>query len=222
MENSEQSRGSRFRAAWIAINAVLGIWINLTARILTDKTKHFNQLLVGRFNSMQAGNILAIYAAFFILGILIWTFFFANFKKTTAMLIGTIGLIFSCLLLFIINHQPALNAPLVFPLSILLVLSIIVQSGFTPSALAHLADITEPYTEDRGAIMGLYSVFLGLGAFIGLSIGGPFVDWLGVDGIAVANALFGLLAVFLVFRLRKYENHHDKNHQTVDKSLAGL
>ncbi len=76
--------------------------------------------------------------------------------------------------------------------------------------------------DDRGAIMGLYSVFLGLGAFIGLSIGGPCVDWLGVDEIALANALFGLFAAFLVFRLRKYEDHHDKNLQTEDNSLAGL
>ena len=211
-----------FAPAWIAINAVLGIWINLTARIFTDKSKHFNQLLVGHFNSQQAGNILAGYATFFILGILIWTFFFVYFKKTTAMLIGTIGLIFSCLWLFLINHQPALTAPLVIPLAVLLVLSIMVQSGFTPSAVAHLADITEPHVDDRGAIMGLYSVFLGLGAFIGLSIGGPCVDWLGVDGIALANALFGLFAAFLVFRLRKYEDHHDKNLQTEDNSLAGL
>jgi MFS family permease len=97
-----------------------------------------------------------------------------------------------------------------------------VQSGFTPSAVAHLADITEPHADDRGAIMGLYSVFLGLGAFIGLSIGGPFVDWLGVDGIALANALFGLFAAYLVLRLRKYEDHYDKNLQTEDNSLAGL
>jgi MFS family permease len=211
-----------FAPAWIAINAVLGIWINLTARILTDKTRHFNQLLVGHFNSQQVGNILAGYAAFFILGILIWTFFFPHLKKTTAMILGTIGLFFSCLFLFLINHQPSLNAPLVLPLSALLVLSIMVQSGFTPSAVAHLADITEPHADDRGAIMGLYSVFLGLGQFIGLSIGGPFVDWLGADGIALVNALLGLFAAYMVLRLRKYESQHDKIVQTEDKSLVSL
>ena len=211
-----------FAPAWIAINAVLGIWINLTARILTDKTKHFNQLLVGHFNSQQVGNILAGYAAFFILGILMWTFFFPHLKKTTAMLIGTIGLFFSCLFLFLINHQAALNAPLVAPLAVGLVISIMIQSGFTPAAVAHLADITEPHAEDRGAIMGLYSVFLGLGQFIGLSIGGPFVDWIGADGIALVNALLGLFAAYMVLRLRKYETQHDKIVQTEDNSLAGL
>ncbi len=107
------------------------------------------------------------------------------------MLIGTAGLIASCLLIFLINHQPSLDAPLVFPLAALLVVTIMVQSGFTPAALAYLADITEAHAEDRGAIMGLYSVFLGLGQFIGASIGGPFVDWLGADGMVLINALLG-------------------------------
>ena len=58
-----------------------------------------------------------------------------------------------------------------------------VQSGFTPAALAHLADITETHNTDRGAIMGLYSVFLGLGQFLGASwaasllIGGERMAW---------------------------------------------
>jgi len=71
-------RVAEFAPAWIAINAVLGIWFNLTARILTDKTGFPNQLLVGHFNSVQAGNIRAGYALVFILGILIWSTFFSN------------------------------------------------------------------------------------------------------------------------------------------------
>lgn len=196
-----------FAPAWIAINGVLGIWINQTARILTDKNGPQGQLLVGLFDSLHAGNIRAAYAAFFILGILIWSVFFANVNRNKAMLIGTGGLFVSCLLMFAINHQPALNAPLVMPLAILLVISIMVQSGFTPAALAHLADITESYANDRGAIMGLYSVFLGLGQFIGASIGGIFVDWMGADGMILFNSLLGLLAAYLVIRLRRQEQH---------------
>jgi predicted MFS family arabinose efflux permease len=90
---------------------------------------------------------------------------------------------------------------LVLPLAGLLLLSIMVQSGFTPAAVAHLADITEEHAGDRGAIMGLYSVFLGLGQFLGSSLGGPFVDWLGADGIIVITVLFGLLAAAMLLRL---------------------
>jgi len=180
----------------------LGIWINLTARILTDKSDFPHQLLVGRFDSFMAGNVRALYAVFFILGILAWSIFFPTLKKTTTMLIGSAGLIVSCLLIFGINHQPALSAPWVLPLSILLVLSIMVQSGFTPAALAHLADITEKHDTDRGAIMGLYSVFLGLGQFLGASVGGIFVDWRGADGMALITGLLGVLAAWLVIRAR--------------------
>jgi len=201
-------RVAGFVPAWIAINAVLGIWINLTARILTDKSGFPGQILVGAYNSLQAGNIRAAYALFFILGILVWIAFFPNVKKTSAMLIGTVGLFISCVLIYGINHQPALNAPWVLPMALLLVVSIMVQSGFTPAALAYLADITENHTSDRGAIMGLYSVFLGLGQFLGASLGGLFVDWRGADGMALATGLLGIFATILIIRLRFSEPHH--------------
>ena len=194
-------RVASFAPAWIAINAVLGVWINLTARILTDKGSFPGQLLVGRFDSLEAGNIRAAYAVVFVLGILLWSLIFAHMKKTTVMLIGTGGLFFTCLFMFLINHQPALDAPLVLPLALLLVVSIFVQSGFTPAALAHLADITEDHATDRGIIMGMYSVFLGVGQLLGASIGGPFVDWKGADGIVIVTGLLGAFAAFMLLRL---------------------
>jgi MFS family permease len=200
-------RVANFAPAWIAINAVLGIWINLTARILTDTTSFPRQLLVGRFDSLQAGNVIAGYAICFVLGIIIWSLFFAHVKKTTAMLIGVVGLFGSCAVIYALNHQPSINSPLFLPLSLLLVVTMMVQSGFTPSALAHLADITEAHAADRGAIMGLYSVFLGLGQFIGASLGGPFVDWLGADGMVLVTVIMGLIAGYLLLRLPRIEAH---------------
>jgi len=194
-------RVESFAPAWIAINAVLGVWINLTARIFTDKGRFPDQLLVGRFDAFEAGNLRAAYAIVFVLGILLWSMYFGQWGKTTVMLIGTGGLFLTCLFLFALNHQPALDAPLVLPLALLLVISIVIQSGFTPAALAHLADITEEHATDRGAIMGLYSVFLGVGQFIGATIGGPFVDWLGADGIVVVTALFGAVSAVTLLRL---------------------
>jgi len=195
-----------FAPAWIAINAVLGVWINLTARILTDKGSFPGQLLAGRFDSFEAGNIRAAYAVVFVLGILLWSLIFAHMKKTTVMLIGTGGLFLTCLFLFLLNHQPALDAPLVMPLALLLVVSIFIQSGFTPAALAYLADITEGHVTDRGVIMGMYSVFLGIGQFIGASVGGPFVDWQGADGIVIVTTLLGAFAAFMLVRLHNSES----------------
>jgi MFS family permease len=199
-------RVAGFAPAWIAINGVLGVWMNLSARVLTDKHGPSNQLLSGLFDSFHAGNISAAYAVFFIVGILIWSMAFPNVRRNTTMLIGTGGLFISCLILYGINHQAAANAPLVLPLGILLVITIMIQSGFTPAALAHLADITEGFANDRGAIMGLYSVFLGLGQFLGASLGGIFVDWASADGMILFNGLLGLFAAFLLLRLRRLED----------------
>jgi MFS family permease len=201
-------RVAGFAPAWIAINAVLGIWINLSPRILTDPRGMPHQILVGHFDSFTAGNIWALYALFFILGILIWSVFFPSLTKTLAMLIGSAGLILSCIVIFAINHQPSLGSPWVAPLAVLLVVTIMIQSGFTPAALAHLADITEAYETDRGAIMGLYSIFLGIGQFLGTSLGGIFVDWRGADGMALATGALGVLAVFLVLRMRATESRN--------------
>ena len=194
-----------FAPAWIAVNAVLGIWINLSARILTDPRGFPNQLLVGHFNSFEAGNIRAVYAVCFVLGIAGWSVFYAGMRKTTVMLIGVGGLFLTCAVMFLINLQPALDAPLVLPLAGLLVVCILIMSGFTPAALAHLADISLGHTETRGAIMGLYSVFLGLGQFLGASLGGPFVDWLGADGMILSTLLLGVVAGVLIWRLRATE-----------------
>jgi len=194
-----------FAPAWIAINAVLGVWINLIARVLTDRRLIPGQLLVGGFNSAQAGNIIAGFAVFFVLGILVWTIFATGWKKITSMMVGTAGLLASCVLLFALNHQTEIGAPIFVVLTIILVVSIMVQSGFTPAALAHLANITEEHAGDRGAIMGLYSVFLGLGQFLGSSLGGPFVDAWGMDGIAYSTGLLGVVAAVFLFRLRRTE-----------------
>jgi predicted MFS family arabinose efflux permease len=53
--------------------------------------------------------------------------------------------------------------------------------------------------------MGMYSVFLGVGQFIGAIAGGPFVDWRGADGIVVVTALFGLVSLITLWRLHRSE-----------------
>jgi MFS family permease len=203
-------RVTGFAPAWIAINAVLGIWINLTARILTDRNFRPHQLLVGLYNSFQAGNVRAAYALFFIFGILLWSIFFPHVRRTTAMLVGIGGLFVSDFLLWAINHQPSLNVPLVPVLAVFLVISIMIQSGFTPAALAYLADITEDHSSNRGAIMGLYSVFLGLGQFLGASLGGPFVDLAGADGMILSTVLLGIFAGGMILWLRAAENRRSQ------------
>ena len=71
-----------------------------------------------------------------------------------------------------------------------------VLAGATPAALGMLADISEIHPDDRGAIMGLYSVFLGLGQIVGSLVSGAAADWRGVDGLLIAS--LGLLLIALL------------------------
>lgn len=209
----QSPRVATFVPAWIAINAVLGIFINLTAQLLTDKQRFQDQLLMGRFDSAAASNLRGTYVVFFLVGIIIWSFYFARLKKPTVMLVGILGLFVSCFLLFVINHQASLDAPLVMPLALLLIVSIMVQSGFTPAAVVHLADITEDFVEDRGVIMGLYSVFLGVGQAIGV-IGGRFADWRGWDGAILLIFLCGIFAAAFLIPLYHSEAKIAANGKT--------
>jgi predicted MFS family arabinose efflux permease len=81
-----------------------------------------------------------------------------------------------------------------------------VMAGATPAALGLLADISERYPDDRGAIMGLYSVFLAVGQIIGALIGGFAAEAAGIDGMLVATGVLLLVALLPLARLRRAED----------------
>ncbi|HYN68983.1 MAG TPA: MFS transporter, partial [Candidatus Eisenbacteria bacterium] len=76
-----------------------------------------------------------------------------------------------------------------------------------PAAIGLLADVTEAYPDDRGAIMGLYSVFLGLGQIIGSLIAGFAANAFGLDGVLVASLVLLGIAVVPLGSLRRYEHY---------------
>ena len=86
------------------------------------------------------------------------------------------------------------------------VAGLFVLAGATPAALGMLADLSEAFPTDRGAIMGLYSVFLALGQIIGSLVGGAAADWKGIDGILIATALALVVALIPLGRLRSVEH----------------
>jgi len=83
---------------------------------------------------------------------------------------------------------------------------VFVLAGATPAALGLLADVSEAYPADRGAIMGLYSVFLAVGQITGAFIGAETAIRAGIDGILLATlALLGV-ALLPLARLRAFEH----------------
>ena len=118
----------------------------------------------------------------------------------------------------VVNHL-ALSLPVVGLIAALAAAGgLFLLAGATPAALGLLADMSERFPSDRGAIMGLYSVFLALGQIIGSLIGGVAADWLGIDGMFIATlALLGI-AVLPLAQLRTQEHQFD---QVTGEVLAG-
>ena len=82
-----------------------------------------------------------------------------------------------------------------------------VLAGATPAAVGLLADVSERFPADRGAIMGLYSVFLAIGQISGSLIGGASAGWLGMDGLLIATGSLLVLALLPLAHLRSAEHY---------------
>lgn len=194
-----------FIPAWLAVFAIIGMWSNLVVRLLTDTSSYNNQLLMGNYSPDKIGIGKAILFTIFALGIVGWSFILGRYRKTSVMMVAMGGLFVTLLSAYGLNHLESFSSPFYYPLLISLVLAVLVLSGFTPAALTYLADVTESHSEDRGSIMGLYSVFLGVGQLIGTTSGGYFADWAGIDGLLLLSAIFGLMTCFILVALRSQE-----------------
>jgi MFS family permease len=198
-----------FVPAWLAINAVVGLMGNLVQPIMIKPregtpSQFPDQLLDGKFTTSEVGFVFAGFGLIFMLGIFVWSLLYGRIRKTTVMLAAIGGLFLTCVALFGVNNQwlPAPAGP--WALVPLLVVGIFLVSGFTPVALAYLAEISGARVEHRGAVMGLYSVFLGLGQLIGSGGGGFFIKWLGqgFNGLVIGTVLLGIIGFVAVFWLR--------------------
>jgi MFS family permease len=195
----------RFVPAWLGINSIIGAWLNTANGLMTGKDHFANQLLTGNVSSERFGNGFAILAIIFAGGVLVWSFVLGSYRRTSVMLLATIGLFATMLSVYGLNHLSSFDSPLHYPLLAALLISVVVLSAFTPAALTYLADVTESKTEDRGSIMGLYSVFLGVGQLIGTTSGGLFASLAGIDGLVLLSSIFGVITAFTLLALRKQE-----------------
>ncbi len=193
-----------FSPAWISIFSIVGVWTNHSVGLFAGKEHLHAQLLMGSITPERFGNGSATLLAFFAMGVLAWSFVLARFRKTSVMLASTFALFALLLTVFGLNHVGTSSAFFYLLLGSLLI-EVLVLSGFTPAALTYLADVTENYAADRGSIMGLYSVFLGIGQLVGTSVGGYFADWNGVDGLLMLSAILGGITVFSLLTLRRQE-----------------
>ncbi len=195
----------KFVPAWLGINSIIGAWLNTANRLMTGKGQFAGQLLTGNVSPERFGNGFAILAIVFSAGVLGWSFYIGSRRRTSIMLVATVGLFATLLSVYSLNHLASFASPFHYPLLAALLISVVTLSAFTPAALIYLADVTESKTQDRGSIMGLYSVFLGVGQLIGTVTGGLFAGWAGIDGLVLLSSILGLITLWTLIILRKQE-----------------
>lgn len=193
---------------WIALNASIGVWTSQSIfQLVSEPVPEFrDQLLMGGFGPAQVSVGFAIALVVFFAGLAWWGERFKRFRRTTIIFLGVIGgavLVGAGLLL---NHSGDLPWFAQVGFALIAGGGLFVLAGATPAALGLLADISEAFPTDRGAIMGLYSVFLALGQIAGSLVGGAAADLRGIDGMLVATLLLLAFALLPLARLRNFEH----------------
>jgi MFS family permease len=193
---------------WIALNAVLGAWTTQSVfQLVREPSPQFrDQLLMGGFDPIQISIGLAVAGVIFFAGLFYWGGRFGTLRRTTIIAVGLAGALVMVAAVFALNHAADWGDAPRLALAGVAAAGLFVMAGATPAALGLLADVTESHPADRGAIMGLYSVFLGVGQIIGALASGSAADWAGIDGLLLASLLLLLIAVLPIHRLRASEH----------------
>jgi MFS family permease len=194
-----------FAPTWLAVNAILGLWALQAPLLLKGNVTDSSQFLMQGVSATSIGLGQAVLAVVFGGGILFWGLVYARFRRTTMLLLGVGAFVVMTVDILAINHLGGRSSALLLSLGAVGVVSLFVMSGATPAALGLLADVSEGFEADRSAIMGLYSVFLGVGQVIGAILGGIAATWKGIDGLIVATAGLLVIGIVTLLHLRASE-----------------
>jgi MFS family permease len=207
---------------WIAVNAFIGAWTSQSIfQLVNEPRSGFeDQLLMGGFEPAQVSIGLAVALAVFFAGLFYWGNRFKRYRRTTIMGIGIIGGVVMVAAVYGLNHAAGALAIAQLPLALVAAAGLFVLAGATPAALGMLADVSEHHPADRGAIMGLYSVFLAIGQVIGSLSGGGAAELLGIDGLLLASVGLLLLALVPLRWLRGSEHLVTRSDTSITEAAA--
>jgi MFS family permease len=195
--------------AWLAINAIVGLWLGpmFTFLLTRRQSGAGGQYLVGLFADRPeaVGWVFLGYALVFGSGLAAWSFFLGRAGPKRVLHVGLTAMFGVCAGLYVLNHSISWSDPARGILLAVIAALVMVESGFTPAALALLADLTGREAH-RGAAMGLYSALLGMGAVVGALVASALDAWFGVDGLIHGTVIFGVIALGTLGRLPNSEN----------------
>jgi len=122
--------------------------------------------------------------------VVIWALIVGRLSRLRTLLMTVFGAVPASVGLIALNHGYSL---LIFGPVVLI--GVFLEAGFTPTALAHLADISQDFARNRGLLMGLYFVMLGLGQVVGAVVGGLFAQLAYFDGLAYLTMILACVAI---------------------------
>jgi MFS family permease len=200
-----------FIPAWICLFALVGIWLSSQLTFLLSAHRHLpGQFLMGSLSGKGGGGHLSLLLGsvvlVFGLCLLFWAFFLQRVPRLLLMLCSIGGVYLACLALAGLNHSLPEQHVLQAGWALLLLVGIFAETGFAPAALSYLADLSEGVARDRGLLMGLYSVFLGLGQLLGNGLGGIFAQRWGFDGLVYLTAVLAFVALVALLFLFRYDH----------------
>ncbi len=193
---------------WIAVNAAIGLWTGQSIfQLVREPPPQFaDQWLMGGFTPLMISAGFVVAGVVFFAGLIWWGNRFRVFRRTTIIGLGIAGGAALALAGLVVNHGETLPLVVAGLAIAVAAAGLFVLAGATPAALGLLADMSEAYPHDRGAIMGLYSVFLALGQIAGSLLGGVAAELRGIDGLLAATLILLAVAVLPLWRLRAYEH----------------
>ncbi len=192
---------------WIALNAALGLYTSQTLfqLIRTPDAGASDQALVGGLDAWQVTAAFVLGGIVFFIGLWYWGGRFVSMRRTTIIFYGVLGGAVFVISALLLNHAGDSTVWVRAPMLAGLGAGLFLIAGATPAALGLLADISESFPLDRGAIMGLYSVFLALGQIVGAFVGAAAAELWALDGILAATLLLMAVALLPLARLRRFE-----------------
>jgi MFS family permease len=206
---------------WIAVNAAIGLWFSQALFTFSRANPRFpDQLLMRGFSVMAITLAVVAIGIVFAAGLWYWGNAFKQFRRTSIIAAGIGGGIVMAVGVFAVNH--AERVPLLVPIVAVIAAAagLFVLAGATPAAVGLLADMSEKFPKDRGAIMGLYSVFLALGQIAGSLVGGYASEWHGIDGLLVGTVAMLVIAFLPLAQLRRQEFLLDTEHPELAPDTA--
>ena len=198
---------------WIAVNAAIGVWFSQAIFNFSRANPKFpDQLLMQGFSPIQISLATVAIGVVFFAGLIYWGNRFKILRRTTIIAGGIGGGIAMAIGVFVVNHGHVVPLILTIAGGLAAAAGLFVLAGATPAAVGLLADMSERFPTDRGAIMGLYSVFLAIGQIVGSLIGGYAAEWQGMDGLLVATIVLLVIALLPVGQLRRQEYLLDEEY----------